>query len=342
MHITEGVITGGSAVGYTGVGLALAWIGSKKMKKFISVSPEKKPLLGMAGALIFFISLLPLPAFTGTSSHPCGTPLIAILFGPAIAIALTSGSLLLQAAFFAHGGFGTWGANVVALGLFGCIAGFSTFYAARKLGCPLWVAGFAGGLIGDIMVYAASGFILALELANAPTPQYSFGGYLATIYLAYLPTQLPIAIGEMAVTGLAIQYIFNQRPEVLVDLGLIKDDFISLGKSGSNILLILIILTTFQLFLSPTAAVASEAGITEATPVETSFPGMDEAVNEKLAVDAGREPKDPFLNTEAMGDLWNTLLLTAGGVCGFIVGRYWHLISKSNISVRPGSRENAI
>lgn len=342
MHIAEGVITGGSAVGYTGVGLALAWIGSRKMKKFVSASPEKKPLLGMAGALIFFISLLPLPAFTGTSSHPCGTPLIAILFGPTIAIALTCGSLLLQAAFFAHGGFGTWGANVVALGLFGCVAGFGTFYAARKLGCSLLVAGFAGGLIGDIMVYAASGFILALELANAPTPQYSFGGYLAAIYMAYSPTQFPIAIAEMTVTGLSIQYIFKQRPEVLADLGLIKNDYVSRGKTGANILLILITLSALQIFLPPTHAMASETDTADAASVKTTFTGMDEAVNEKFAADAGRESKDPFVNTEAMGDLWNTLLLTAGGVCGFIIGRYWHLISKNKTPLKPGSRENAI
>lgn len=335
MHITEGVITGGTAVGYTGVGLALAWIGSRKMKKFVAGSPDKKPLLGMAGALIFFISLLPIPAFTGTSSHPCGTPLIAILFGPAIAIALTGGSLLLQAAFFAHGGFGTWGANVVALGLFGCTAGFGAFYAARKLGCPLWAAGFAGGLIGDIMVYAASGFILAIELANAPAPQYALSGYLAAIYMAYLPTQLPIAIGEMFVTGLAIQYVFNQRPEVLADLGLIKDNLISLGKSGAKILFIFITLSALQIFLYPSAAVASGDGIAGTAAVESSFPGMDEAVNEKLATDAGLEPKDPFINFEAMGDLWNTLLLTAGGVCGFILGRFWHLISNQKYRFEP-------
>jgi hypothetical protein len=27
-----------------------------------------------------------------------------------------------------------------------------------------------------------------------------------------------------------------------------------------------------------------------------------------------------------MGDLWNLLLLSAGGVCGFIVGKYGHLL----------------
>jgi hypothetical protein len=53
---------------------------------------------------------------------------------------------------------------------------------------------------------------------------------------------------------------------------------------------------------------------------------MDEAVNERLAADAGRPPRDPFIDTESMGDLWNLLLLTAGGCCGFVVGRWWHLL----------------
>jgi len=58
---------------------------------------------------------------------------------------------------------------------------------------------------------------------------------------------------------------------------------------------------------------------------------MDEAVNERMAVEAGLEPKDPFINIEAMGDLWNALLMCAGGVCGFIVGRWWSLISKERV-----------
>ena len=54
--------------------------------------------------------------------------------------------------------------------------------------------------------------------------------------------------------------------------------------------------------------------------------GMDEAVNEHLAQAAGRPAREPFINTEAMGDLWNMLLLLAGGICGFIIGRWWHLL----------------
>jgi hypothetical protein len=54
--------------------------------------------------------------------------------------------------------------------------------------------------------------------------------------------------------------------------------------------------------------------------------GMDEAVNERFAEAAGLPAREPYINTEAMGDLWNMLLLLAGGVCGFIIGRWWHLL----------------
>lgn len=288
----------------------------------------------MGGALIFFISLIPIPAFTGTCSHPCGTPMVAILLGPWIGIALTGVSLLLQAAFFAHGGFGTWGANVVALGFFGCMFGWGTFRIARRLGLPLWAAGFAGGLVGDAMVYVASGLILGTTLAHAPTPQYSLIGYLGAIYAAYLPTQLPIAVGEMMITGMALQYAYNQRPEVLVDLKIIRQP--KRDHVGHPLVVILIPLILAGIISAPATGYSSDkqkqvpsadviASVEQAQPA-ANFSGMDEAVNEKMAEAAGRPPRDPFIDTESMGDVWNMLLLSAGGVCGFIVGRWWHLI----------------
>ena len=334
MHITEGIITGGSAVVYTGVGAALVGLGAAKMKKFAKEFPEKKPLLGMGGALIFFISLIPIPAFTGTCSHPCGTPMVAILLGPWIGIALTGVSLLLQAAFFAHGGFGTWGANVVALGFFGCTFGWGAFRIARKMGLPLWAAGMAGGLIGDAMVYVSSGLILGTTLAHAPNPQYSLFGYLAAIYVAYFPTQLPIAIGEMLITGMALQYAYNQRPEVMTELKIVQGA--ASKKAGSSVSTISVLLVASGILLGSHYGHASEetanGGVTISNAAaipqikKATFSGMDEAVNESLAEAAGRPPRDPFINTEAMGDVWNLLLLSAGGACGFIVGRWWHLV----------------
>lgn len=335
MHITEGIITGSSAVAYTGAGLAFVGWGASRMKKFIFDFPGKKPLLGMGGALIFFVSLIPIPAFTGTTTHPCGTPLIAILLGPLIGVALTGVSLLLQAAFFAHGGFSTWGANVIALGVFGCFFGWGAFKVFMKIGLPLWAAGFAGGLVGDVMVYASSGMILGTTLVNAPSPQFSLAGYLAAIYAAYLPTQLPIAVGEMIVTGMALQYAYRQRPEVLEELGVVNrpSKITQPGKTFTIMFLPLL----FILFLAapnqgfgieneskplPVMAKPSEVRPEGAVP----FSGMDETVNEILAQNAGRAAREPYIDTEKMGDLWNLLLLSAGGVCGFIVGKYGHLL----------------
>jgi cobalt/nickel transport system permease protein len=288
----------------------------------------------MGGALIFFISLIPLPAFTGTCSHPCGTPLVAILLGPSIGIALAGVSLLLQAAFFAHGGFGTWGANVLVLGLFGCFFGWGAFRVARRIGLPLWVAGFAGGLIGDLMVYVSSGMILGTTLAQAPNPQYSLAGYLIAIYSAYLPTQLPIAFGEMVVTGLALQYAYRQRPEVLQELKIIKTKPISL-KNGSINALLIMAFAGLLLYPGHSADAANEEQVSTQSDLHDSnpqaakpekFAGMDEAVNEKMAEAAGRSARAPYIDTESMGDLWNLLLLSAGGICGFIMGRWWHLL----------------
>jgi cobalt/nickel transport system permease protein len=334
MHITEGIITGKSAVMYTGIGIALVGLGASRMKKFVIESPEKKALLGMGGALMFFISLIPIPAFTGTCSHPCGTPLIAILLGPFIGVALAGISLLLQAAFFAHGGFGTWGANVLVLGLFGSFFGWGTYRLARKVGLPLWAAGFAGGLIGNLMVYAAAGMILAITLTNGPNPQYELTGYLAAIYAAYLPTQLPIAIGEMMVTGLALQYAFRQRPEVLVELGVIKEKTTSHQRNSMKVLCVFVLSISLCVYCRPAYAEAKEERLkpsvaSSMAPIsdnERGMTGMDEAVNERFAEAAGLPAREPYINTEAMGDLWNMLLLLAGGVCGFIIGRWWHLL----------------
>jgi hypothetical protein len=59
---------------------------------------------------------------------------------------------------------------------------------------------------------------------------------------------------------------------------------------------------------------------------EPHFSGMDEAVNVQLAERAGAPVRKPYLDVESLGDLWNFILLAAGGICGFVVGRFWDQI----------------
>lgn len=52
---------------------------------------------------------------------------------------------------------------------------------------------------------------------------------------------------------------------------------------------------------------------------EGDWKGVDEAVVERVAREAGRPPADPVLNTER-GDLLLFLFLIAGAMGGFVIG----------------------
>jgi cobalt/nickel transport system permease protein len=320
MHISEGILTGPSVV-ITAAGgvLVLAW-GARSMRRFAAEQPSRRALLGMAGAFIFLVSLIPVPAFTGTTSHPCGTPLAGILLGPGVGAGLAALSLLLQASFFAHGGFSSLGANTISLGLLGAGVAWLAFAGGRRVGLPLWAAAGLGGLLGDLATYAGTGGILAAHLAFvAPDPQYGFGGYLGAIYAAYAPTQSLIAAGEMAVTGYAVQAIARQRPGVLESLGV-------LGRKAATAV---VLLGLGLASLAPpfaTVALAAEVSAPVEPAGEQGFTGMDEAVNEAVAAAAGAPARAPFIDLESMGDVWNTVLLGAGGLAGFVIGRWWHLL----------------
>lgn len=331
MHISEGILTGPSFWATTVAGAAVMAWGVRDMKRFIKEQPERKPLLGMAGAFIFLVSLIPIPAFMGTCSHPCGTPLAGILLGPGIGAALSGLSLLLQALLFAHGGFATLGANILSLGLGGAVGGWFFFKLGRKMGLPLLAAAGLGGLMGDILTYLISGSLLGGHLAFfAPQPQYSFAGYLAVIMAAYVPVQLPIALGEMVVTGIAVRSIGRQRPEVLEALRVVSRTALAMTLALGVTVCMLSLAS--EAMASSTAA-AAEKGLPSGDR-PGAYTGMDEKVNEAIAETAGAKPHDPYINLENKGDVWNAMLLAGGGLAGFIIGRGWHLLFGRDKDVR--------
>jgi cobalt/nickel transport system permease protein len=294
----------------------MVW-GVAAMNRFTKDQPQRKPLLGMAGAFIFFVSLIHLPAFGGlTCSHPCGTPLAGILLGPGVALGLAACSLLLQALFFAHGGISTLGANTITLGLMGAGSGWLVFKMGRKAGLSLGVSAALGGLAGDVMTYAMNICILGAHFAYvAPHPQYGFMGYAKALVLAYFPVQGPLAIGEMLVTGYAVQAISRQRPEVLEALG------VTAKKAAMAAMLILALgFSGMEL-----KAQAAEAAPKVSAAAET-FGALDD-LTDGMAERAGTPSKPPLLmDLEKYPDLWSSLMMSAGLAVGFILGRWWHLL----------------
>lgn len=212
MHIAEGILPANWAAIWYVIAVIFLVIGILIIRKKTREIRGLMPLLGVAGAVIFLISVFPVPVpVTGSCSHPCGTPLGAILVGPFISTVLGALALLIQALFLAHGGISTWGANIVSMALVGSFVGFGVFILLRRLYAPIFVAAFAAGLLGDWATYAATSF----ELASALHGTGSLWGMFGAIAVAFAPTQLPLGILEGLFTGGVVALVYQRRPELL-------------------------------------------------------------------------------------------------------------------------------
>ena len=215
MHIAEGILPANWAVvWYVIAFIFVAW-GIRLIRKKTKKVKGLIPLLGLAGAAIFLISVFPIPVpFSGTCSHPCGTPLGAILVGPFISTVLGAVALFIQALFLAHGGFTTWGANIVSMAVVGSFVGFGVFMLLRRFNAPIVVAAFAAGLLGDLATYLTTAFELALALHGTG----SLWGMFGTISVAFAPAQLPLGILEGIFTAAVVVIVYQRRPELLTHL----------------------------------------------------------------------------------------------------------------------------
>ena len=212
MHIAEGILPAKWAVIWYVIAVIFLGIGIRVIRRKTREVRGLMPLLGIAGAAIFLISVFPVPVpVTGSCSHPCGTPLGAILVGPFISTVLGALALLIQALFLAHGGISTWGANIVSMALVGSFVGFGVFVLFRKLHATIFVAAFAAGLLGDWATYTVTSF----ELASALHGTGSLWGMFGAIAVAFAPTQLPLGILEGLFTGGVVALVYQRRPELL-------------------------------------------------------------------------------------------------------------------------------
>ena len=200
------------------------------MNKLIKGNREVLPLLAVAGAFIFVLSSLKMPSVTGSCSHPTGTGMGAIIFGPWITSVLSIIVLIFQALFLAHGGITTLGANTFSMGIVGPIMGYLVYKGTMKLNVNMYIAVFLAALIADWATYIVTSIELAVAFPAAS------GGVLASFeaFLAvFAITQVPLAIVEGAVTALMFKYIIQLRSDVLLKLNVASPSIINKLKEMS-------------------------------------------------------------------------------------------------------------
>jgi cobalt/nickel transport system permease protein len=219
MHLADGILPLGWAALWSAVTAAFVAIALARLRARARSDRRTRPLVAMVAALVFVLSCMPIPVpVVGTCSHPCGTGLAALLVGPWLTVLVSVAALLLQALFLAHGGFSTLGADVLSMGIAGAFAGYAAFRVLRRAGASLGVAAFAAGLLSDWATYA----VTSLELATALHGARPMATTAATIFLAFLPTQLPLGVLEGLLAAGAVRFLARRRPDLLVRLGVIE------------------------------------------------------------------------------------------------------------------------
>lgn len=219
MHIMEGYLPLIWCIFWYLVSIPFVFYGVFRIKKIFEERPEQKMILAVSGAFVFILSSLKMPSVTGSSSHPTGTGLGAILFGPFVTAALSVIVLIFQAVLLAHGGITTLGANVFSMGIVGPVAGWIAFKGLRKVKLGMTPSVFVAAVLADWMTYVTTACELSLAYpgANIFNTWLSFMGIFAV-------TQVPLAIAEGIMIMIFFDFIISSRPKMVA--ALIKENIL--------------------------------------------------------------------------------------------------------------------
>lgn len=212
MHIEDGILGARACAVYYGFTAAMIIPGIMEIKRRVKDNLYYKPFLAMVGVAVFVISAMHLPVpVTGSCSHPCGTPLAAIIVGPFATVVISAIVLFFQAIFLGHGGITTIGANTVSMGIAGTFIGFFVWKLFRTFHAPIWLAAGLAGFFGDLATYLVS----ALELAISLHGHVPLVKQWMIFFAGYGPTQLPLAVVEAIFTAVVVQMMVARRPDLL-------------------------------------------------------------------------------------------------------------------------------
>jgi cobalt/nickel transport system permease protein len=217
MHIAEGYLPVQWAAFWWVVSLPFFLMGLRSLTRITQRHPELKLLLALAGAFTFVLSALKIPSVTGSCSHPTGTGLGTILFGPLTMTVVGSLVLLFQALLLAHGGLTTLGANVFSMAIVGPLVAFGVYRSAMAIGHPK-LAVFLAATLQDLVTYLVTAVQLALAF---PAASGGFGAALIKFIGIFAVTQIPLAISEGLLTVLVWDWLQRYGQQELKTLNLI-------------------------------------------------------------------------------------------------------------------------
>lgn len=212
MHMADALIS--PAVGGAMYAASAATAAYSIHKIRLLNEPKKIPLMGVMGAFVFATQMInfTIPG-TGSSGHLCGGMLLTALLGPYASFLTMIAVLLIQCLLFADGGLLALGCNVWNMAFYGCFLGYFLLWRPmmkQKLSRGRIIA---ASILGCILTLQLGAFSVTLETLLSGISALPFGIFAATMQ----PIHLAIGLVEGLITAAVLVFVYESRPEFLMD-----------------------------------------------------------------------------------------------------------------------------
>ncbi|TXT22997.1 MAG: cobalamin (vitamin B12) biosynthesis protein CbiM [Planctomycetota bacterium] len=210
MHIQDGVLSPAVCAATGAISLGAVGYSVHRLKQ--SVGDRTIPLTGMMAALVFAGQMVNFPIGAPVSGHLLGGVLAATVVGPWAGCVAMTLVLFVQWALFSDGGLLALGANVLHMAVLGAWGG----HAVRMLVQRIVGGSHKGIVIGSVVAawtsVMAAAALFCLEFGLSVPPGEID---LSKMFALMVSFHSLIGLGEALITGAAISFVLNQRPELI-------------------------------------------------------------------------------------------------------------------------------
>ncbi len=209
MHMSDGLVNGGTALLFGGV--AIVALAFALWRARADLDDRTAPMAGLVTAFVFAVQMINFPILPGASGHLLGGALVAILVGPWVGMVCISIVLVVQCLLFADGGISALGTNITNMAVLGVLTGFLVAMALRRFAqrsrTGLIVTAFVAALANTVV--ASLGFVLEYAIGGAG------GASLATVSTLMVGLHVLIGIGEGVITAATVGAVAAIRPDLV-------------------------------------------------------------------------------------------------------------------------------
>lgn len=266
MHIPDGVLHPGVCAATGAISLAAVGYSLRQLKD--SLADRIVPLTAMMAAFLFAAQMVnfPIPGLP-VSGHLLGGVLAAVILGPwagCIALMLV---LIVQCAVFTDGGLLALGSNTLHISVVGSLGGYCVYATIRRWLGERPAATVIAAVIASWLSVMAAAFFFCVEFYASHA-----GGDLemGRIFALMAVLHSAIGIGEAVITGVAIQFIQQQRPDLIYQPGAPN----RAAVTGRSLAAGLVVALAIAAFVAPFASSLPDG--LEAVAEQTQFDNLEQ------------------------------------------------------------------